>query len=212
MSSNPSQNCGMEIPEIAKTRAKVSVQDPGRAAETTPSGTEIAMARVRGGARQRQRVGESVAELVEDQLVGPQRPAKVQAEHAADPAGELDHQRVVQPEPLPDGLQLFRGRGHVSRVGPPVDLRRIAGHELEDHEGDEEDHEENGNEEQEPVDDLANHSRSAEPARHVERAPGGVPGTRRARYFRSTLFQTCGQKNSGWGWYPVTFGEAPTTM
>ena len=185
---------------MANTRARVSVQDPGRAAETTPSGMEIRTANVEGGAGQRQRVGQPGQELVEHQLVGPERPAEVQAQHAPDPARELHHLRVVEAEPLPYLLQLLRSRGHVPGVRPPVDPGGIARRELEDDERDEEHHEEDGDEEQEPVGGLAEHPRSADSARPAGSAPGGVPWNRDRRYFRSTVFQTCGQKNSGCGW------------
>ena len=60
-------------------------------------------------------------------------------------------------------------------VRPPVDPGRIAGRELQDDERDEEHHEEDGDEEQEAVGGLAEHPRSADPARPARERAGRGP-------------------------------------
>nr|WP_246632383.1 hypothetical protein [Pseudonocardia nigra] len=163
----PTQKFGSEIGREQRGRAVRPA--PAVHGGDDPGGHGDEQRHQHGRHRQRDRHREAGEDRAGDRLVAEQRRSQIALQGRAGPGEVLDEHRVVEPEPLPGGLDLLGGR-----VLARDRDRRVAGDHQDEREHAERDQEQQRDDHQDPSQRVLQHDPHALPMRRMgegENAP-----------------------------------------
>ena len=130
------KNTGSDTPAVATTRQAWSTSEPGRVAARMPSGTAIAIEKIRPSSVSSAEAGRRVLiSVATGWPVVSETPRSPRA-RSADVADELHGQRLVEPELYADLLDRLLGGGGAGEVGGRVAGQRARQQERDDHHAD----------------------------------------------------------------------------